>query len=267
MNEPPRLPFGAASPPRAPSRQVVTVSALTTQIRTVLESTYDEVWVEGELSNTRLWKTGHLYFSLRDDKAQLKAVMFRSTVRYLRFKPEDGLKVIARGRVTVYEPKGEYQIVCEHLQPHGQGALQVAFDQLKRQLESDGLFAADRKRPLPLLPRQIGVVTSLDGAAIRDILTVLSRRHPTAHILIHPVRVQGEGAAAQVARGISLMSRTPGVDVIIAGRGGGSLEDLWAFNEESVARAIADTTVPSLMSEPPPPPPRPRLWSRAGRNS
>jgi exodeoxyribonuclease VII large subunit len=246
MNEPPRLPFGTASPPRAPSRKVVTVSALTTQIRTVLESTYDEVWVEGELSNTRLWKTGHLYFSLRDDQAQLKAVMFRSAVRYLRFKPEDGLKVIARGRVTVYEPKGEYQIVCEHLQPHGQGALQVAFDQLKRQLESDGLFAADRKRPLPLLPRQIGVVTSLDGAAIRDILTVLTRRHPTAHVLIHPVRVQGEGAAAQVARGISLLSRTPGVDVIIAGRGGGSLEDLWAFNEESVARAIADATVPVI---------------------
>ena len=246
MSAPPRLPFGVVSPPRALSRDVVTVSALTTQIRTVLESNYDEVWVEGELSNTRLWKTGHLYFTLRDDQAQLKAVMFRSAVRYLRFKPEDGLKVIARGRVTVYEPKGEYQIVCEHLQPHGQGALQIAFDQLKRQLEADGLFAADRKRPLPLLPRQIGVVTSLDGAALRDVLTVLSRRHPTAHILIHPVRVQGEGAATQVARGIALLSRMSGVDVIIVGRGGGSLEDLWAFNEALVARAIADATVPVI---------------------
>lgn len=246
MSVPPRLPFGIASPPRTVAREVITVSALTTQIRTALESKYDEVWVEGELSNTRQWKTGHVYFTLRDDRAQLKAVMFRSAVRYLKFKPEDGLKVVARGRITVYEPKGEYQIVCEHLQPHGQGALQVAFDQLKRQLEADGLFAADRKRPLPLLPRQIGVVTSLDGAAIRDILTVLSRRHPTAHILIHPVRVQGEGAAAQIARGITLLSRTPGLDVIIAGRGGGSLEDLWAFNEEPVARAIAEASVPVI---------------------
>jgi exodeoxyribonuclease VII large subunit len=246
MNGPPRLPFGTPPPPQGSARNIVTVTALTTQIRTVLESTYAEVWVEGELTNSRLWKTGHLYFTLRDERAQLKAVMFRSAVRYLRFKPEDGLKVIARGRVTVYEPKGEYQIVCEHLQPQGVGALQVAFDQLKRSLEADGLFAPDRKRPLPLLPRQIGVVTSLDGAALRDILHVLARRHPTAHILIYGARVQGDGAAAQIARGISLLSRTPEVDVIIAGRGGGSLEDLWAFNEESVTRAIADATVPVI---------------------
>ncbi|HIE92531.1 MAG TPA: exodeoxyribonuclease VII large subunit [Acidobacteria bacterium] len=246
MNTPPQLPFGAPSRRSTPTRDVLTVTALTTQIRSVLESTYAEVWVEGELANSRLWKTGHLYFTLRDDQAQLKAVMFRSAVRYLRFKPEDGLRVIARGRVTVYEPKGEYQIVCEHLQPQGVGALQVAFDQLKRTLEADGLFAPDRKRPLPLLPRQIGVVTSLDGAALRDILNVLIRRHPTAHVLIRAARVQGDGAAAQVARGITLLSRTPGVDVIIVGRGGGSLEDLWAFNEEPVARAIADATVPII---------------------
>ncbi len=246
MSAPPGLPFDDPSPRSPSTREIVTVTALTTQIRSVLESTYAEVWVEGELANCRLWKTGHLYCTLRDEHAQLKAVMFRSAVRYLRFKPEDGLKVIARGRVTVYEPKGEYQIVCEHLQPQGVGALQVAFDQLKRTLEADGLFASDRKRPLPLLPRQIGIVTSLDGAALRDILKVLSRRHPTAHVVIRPARVQGDGAASQVARGITLLSRTPGVDVIIVGRGGGSLEDLWAFNEEPVARAIADATVPII---------------------
>jgi len=212
----------------------------------VLESTHGEVWVEGEIANSRLWKTGHLYFTLRDEHAQLKAVMFRSAVRALRFTPEDGLRVIARGRVTVYEPKGEYQIVCEQLQPQGVGALQVAFDQLKRTLKADGLFEASRKRPLPLLPRQIGVVTSLNGAALRDILKVLARRHPTAHVVICPVRVQGDGAADQIARGIDQLSRQEEVDVIIVGRGGGSLEDLWAFNEEPVARAIATAAVPVI---------------------
>ena len=245
MSGPPSLPFGTPAG-HAPTREVVTVSELTTCIRGVLESTQGEVLVEGEIANSRLWKTGHLYFTLRDEHAQLKAVMFRSAVRYLRFTPEDGLRVIARGRVTVYEPKGEYQIVCEQLQPQGVGALQVAFDQLKRTLEADGLFEATRKRPLPLLPRQIGVVTSLHGAALQDILKVLARRHPTAHVVIRPVRVQGEGAAGQIARGIDQLSRQEGVDVIIVGRGGGSLEDLWAFNEEPVARAIATATVPVI---------------------
>ena len=245
MSGPPSLPFGTPAG-HAPTREVVTVSELTTRIRGVLESTQGEVLVEGEIANSRLWKTGHLYFTLRDEHAQLKAVMFRSAVRYLRFTPEDGLRVIARGRVTVYEPKGEYQIMCEQLQPQGVGALQVAFDQLKRTLEGDGLFEATRKRPLPLLPRQIGVVTSLHGAALQDILKVLARRHPTAHVVIRPVRVQGEGAAGQIARGIDQLSRQEGVDVIIVGRGGGSLEDLWAFNEEPVARAIATATVPVI---------------------
>ena len=245
MSGPPSLPFGTPAG-HAPTREVVTVSELTNRIRGVLESTQGEVLVEGEIANSRLWKTGHLYFTLRDEHAQLKAVMFRSAVRYLRFTPEDGLRVIARGRVTVYEPKGEYQIVCEQLQPQGVGALQVAFDQLKRTLEADGLFEATRKRPLPLLPRQIGVVTSLHGAALQDILKVLARRHPTAHVVIRPVRVQGEGAAGQIARGIDQLSRQEGVDVIIVGRGGGSLEDLWAFNEEPVARAIATATVPVI---------------------
>ena len=245
MSGPPSLPFGTPAG-HAPTREVVTVSELTTRIRGVLESTQGEVLVEGEIANSRLWKTGHLYFTLRDEHAQLKAVMFRSAVRYLRFTPEDGLRVVARGRVTVYEPKGEYQIVCEQLQPQGVGALQVAFDQLKRTLEADGLFEATRKRPLPLLPRQIGVVTSLHGAARQDSLKVLARRHPTAHVVIRPVRVQGEGAAGQIARGIDQLSRQEGVDVIIVGRGGGSLEDLWAFNEEPVARAIATATVPVI---------------------
>ena len=245
MSGPPSLPFGTPTG-HAPTREVVTVSELTNRIRGVLESTQGEVLVEGEIANSRLWKTGHLYFTLRDEHAQLKAVMFRSAVRYLRFTPEDGLRVIARGRVTVYEPKGEYQIMCEQLQPQGVGALQVAFDQLKRTLEDDGLFEATRKRPLPLLPRQIGVVTSLHGAALQDILKVLARRHPTAHVVIRPVRVQGEGAAGQIATGIDQLSRQEGVDVIIVGRGGGSLEDLWAFNEEPVARAIATATVPVI---------------------
>ena len=164
--------------------------------------------------------------------------MFRTAVRYLRFKPEDGLHVVARGRLGVYEPKGEYQIVCEHMEPHGLGALQLAFEQLKKKLQAEGLFEPARKRPLPSLPRRIGIVTSLDGAALRDILKVLRRRAPNASVLIRPARVQGEDAAADVATAIRMLGKVPGVDVIIVGRGGGSIEDLWAFNEERVARAI-----------------------------
>ena len=172
--------------------------------------------------------------------------MFKSDVRSLKFKPEDGLHVIVRGRLSVYEPKGEYQIVCERMEPHGLGALQLAFDQLKRRLQAEGLFDAARKRPLPSLPRKIGIVTSLDGAAIRDIIKVLGRRYPNAHLVIRPARVQGEGAAADVARGIRDIVKVPGIDVVIVGRGGGSVEDLWAFNEEAVARAIAASPVPVI---------------------
>ena len=200
----------------------------------------------GEISNCRLWNTGHLYFTLKDPGAQIKAVMFRSDVRSLKFKPEDGLHVVVRGRISVYEPKGEYQIVCEHMEPHGLGALQLAFDQLKRRLQAEGLFDAARKRPLPSLPRKIGIVTSLDGAAIRDIIKVLGRRYPNAHLVIRPARVQGEGAAADVARGIRDIVKVPGIDVVIVGRGGGSIEDLWAFNEEAVARAIVASPVPVI---------------------
>ena len=204
------------------------------------------MWVEGELSNCRVWNTGHMYFTLKDDAAQIRGVMFRSALRLLRFKPQDGLRVVARGRLTVYDPKGEYQIVCEHLEPEGLGALQLAFDQLKQRLQKEGLFDERRKRSLPALPRKIGVVTSLEGAAVRDIIQVLRRRHANAHIVIRPARVQGEGAALDIARALRAIGRVPGVEVVIVGRGGGSIEDLWAFNEEVVARAIAGCPVPTI---------------------
>src|SRR5215204_535960 len=231
-------------PPAAPVRRVYTVSELTSGIRALVENAFGDVWIEGEISNCKVWNTRHMYFTLKDGGAQIKAVMFRTAVRYLRFKPEDGLHVIARGRLTVYEPKGEYQIVCEHMEPHGLGALQLAFEQLKKKLQADGLFDRARKRPLPALPRRIGIVTSLDGAALRDILKVLRRRAPNASVLIRPARVQGEDAAADVATALRMIAKVPGVDVIIVGRGGGSIEDLWAFNEERVARAIVKCPVP-----------------------
>src|SRR5688500_7462606 len=231
---------------RERQRTILSVSDLTANIRGMLEHAYAEVWVEAEISNCRLWNTGHLYFTLKDPGAQVKAVMFRSAVRTLRFKPEDGLHVVVRGRLSVYEPKGEYQIVCEQMEPHGLGALQLAFDQLKRRLQAEGLFDAARKRALPALPRKIGIVTSLDGAAIRDIIKVLGRRYPNAHLVIRPTRVQGDGAAAEVARGIRDIVKVRGVDVVIVGRGGGSVEDLWAFNDEAVARAIVASPVPII---------------------
>src|SRR5437667_2809733 len=237
-------------PERAPtpvaSRRVLTVTELTVRVRDLLESEFFEIWVEGELSNCRLWNTGHLYFTLKDSASQIRGVIFRSALRYLKFKPADGLRVVARGRVSVYEPKGEYQIVCEHMEPHGLGALQLAFDQLKKRLQDEGLFDQSRKRPLPALPRKIGIVTSLDGAAIRDIINVLRRRYANAHLIIRPARVQGEGAALDIARGLRAIGSVAGVDVIIVGRGGGSMEDLWAFNEEVVARAIARSPVPVI---------------------
>ena len=244
-------PAAATKPAKDPEvrerrRVVFSVSDITAGIRGLLETEYAEVWVEGEISNCRLWNTGHLYFTLKDPGAQLKAVMFKSQVRTLKFKPEDGLHVIVRGRLSVYDPKGEYQIVCDQVEPHGLGALQLAFDQLKRRLQAEGLFDGARKRPLPSFPRKIGIVTSLDGAAIRDIIKVLGRRYPNAHIVIRPTRVQGEGAAADIARGLNDIVTLPGIDVVIVGRGGGSVEDLWAFNEEIVARAIVASPVPVI---------------------
>src|SRR5215204_4530295 len=238
------LPF--EEEPKGPSRRVFTVTELTVGVRDLLEERFSAIWVEGELSNCKTWNTGHLFFTLKDDRTQIKGVIFRSALRYLKFKPADGLRVVARGRVSVYEPKGEYQIICEHLEPQGFGALQLAFEQLKKRLQQEGLFDRERKRPLPSLPRKIGVVTSLDGAAVRDILKVLSRRYRNLHLVISPARVQGEDAALEIARSLRQIARVPGVDVIIVGRGGGSIEDLWAFNEEIVARAIARAPVPVI---------------------
>ncbi|MEZ5293017.1 MAG: exodeoxyribonuclease VII large subunit [Vicinamibacterales bacterium] len=242
---PSRLPFDDAAPP-PPRRRVVTVSELTANLRTLVESEFPEVWVEGELSGARLWNTGHLYFTLKDAHAQIKGVMFRTSLRLLRFKPEDGARVVARGRLSVYDPRGEYQLVCEHMEPRGLGALQLAYEQLRRTLAAEGLFDDARKRPLPALPRRIGIVTSRDGAALRDIVRVLRRRYPNAHLVIAPARVQGDGAALEIARALRRIGAVPGVDVVIAGRGGGSIEDLWAFNEEAVARAIASCPVPVI---------------------
>jgi exodeoxyribonuclease VII large subunit len=240
----PPAPPERALPPKPPARTIYSVSELTTEVARCLEKQFFQVWVEGEISNARPAASGHLYFTLKDDGAQIKAVMFRSTLRMLRFKPADGQHVVARGQIEVYEARGELQIVCQHLEPRGLGALQLAFDQLKKRLDAEGLFAADRKRPLPLLPRTIGIVTSLEGAAVRDIVRVVTNRHAGLRLLIRPCRVQGEGAGADVARAIRHVSRHAGVDVVIVARGGGSLEDLWAFNEEVVARAIAASPVP-----------------------
>ena len=232
--------------PQPEPRRILTVSELTTKIRTLLEERFFEIWVEGELSNCRVWTSGHMYFTLKDRHAQIKGVMFGSALRLLRFKPQDGLRVVARGRVSVYGPKGEYQLACEHMEPEGLGARQLAFEQLKERLSAAGLFDPQRKRPLPALPRKIGIITSLDGAAVRDIIKVLRRRYGNAHIVIRPTRVQGEGAAMDIMRAIRAISRVRDVDVVIIGRGGGSIEDLWAFNEEVVARAIAGCPVPTI---------------------
>jgi exodeoxyribonuclease VII large subunit len=227
-------------------RAPLTVSQLSARLRAVVEETFDEIWVQGEISGGRIWNSGHFYFTLKDATAQIKGVVFRSTLRLLKFRPQDGLCVTVRGRISVYEPKGEYQLVCDYLEPQGLGALQLAFEQLKKKLAAEGLFAESRKRPLPALPRRIGIVTSIDGAALRDIVRVLRRRYPNAHLVIAPTRVQGDGAAGEIARALRLVARIDHVDVVIVGRGGGSLEDLWAFNEEAVARAIAACPVPVI---------------------
>jgi exodeoxyribonuclease VII large subunit len=226
---------------------VLTVTQLTRQIRQLLEGALPNVAVEGEISNLKAAASGHLYFNLKDSAAQIRCVMFRGAAQSLSFAPEDGLSVIVTGRLSVYETRGEYQIQVLALEPRGAGALQLAFEQLKRKLEGEGLFAPERKRPLPFLPRRIGIVTSPRGAAIRDMLNVLGRRFPTIPVLIYPATVQGESAAAEIAAGIAALNRLAveqHIDVIIVGRGGGSVEDLWAFNEEVVARAIHASAVP-----------------------
>jgi exodeoxyribonuclease VII large subunit len=228
----------------APERKIWSVSELTSRISAALSSQFANLWVEGEVSNYRPAQSGHLYFTLKDAKAQVRCVCFRTQAMRLKFKPEDGLKLIVRGSVSVYEARGEYQIYVEHLEPSGVGALQLAFEQLKKRLDAEGLFDAGRKAPLPLLPGRIGIVTSPRGAAVRDIIRILRRRFPNLHLIVYPVRVQGEGAAAEIVAALKYFNRRQSVDVILLARGGGSIEDLWAFNEESVARAIAACTIP-----------------------
>ncbi len=226
--------------------RVYTVSQITEVIRAELESAFPVAWVEGEVSNFRRAESGHLYFTLKDERSQLQAVMWRSDARRTRFDLKDGLKVICRGRITVYGARGQYQLVAEVVEPKGKGALQLAFEQLKEKLRAEGLFDPGRKRKLPLFPKKLGIVTSPRGAAIVDILRTINRRFARIHILIYPARVQGEGAADEIVEGIDYLSRRPDIDVIIVGRGGGSIEDLWAFNEEKVARAISRSPVPII---------------------
>lgn len=225
-------------------KRILTVSELTLLVRDRLEERFPDIWVEGEISNLRTPSSGHLYFTLKDQQSQIRAVLFKAGAQRLRFALREGLHVIVRGHLTVYEPRGEYQAVLDYLEPKGIGALQIALEQLKEKLTREGLFDQSRKRPLPFLPRRVGVVTSLSGAAIRDILAVLTRRCPSMSALIAPVPVQGETAAPQIAGAIRALSVSGKVDVMIVGRGGGSLEDLWCFNEEVVVRAIAESTVP-----------------------
>lgn len=214
------------------------------EIRNLLEGHFEFLWVEGEISNFRAPVSGHYYLSLKDEKAQIRAVMFRPQARYLRFLPEDGMKVVAQGRVGVYEPRGEYQLILDYLEPLGVGALAIAFEQLKSKLAAEGLFDPSLKKPLPYLPQRVAVVTSPTGAAVRDFLRVIQRRFSNIEVIVVPVRVQGEGAAEEIAEALGVASRVLDVDVIVLTRGGGSLEDLWAFNAEIVARAIRASKTP-----------------------
>ena len=227
-------------------RRALSVSELNAQIKTLLEGRFLDVWVQGEISNFLRHSSGHWYFTLKDQGASIQCASFRMQNRLIRFAPQDGLTVRARGRVAVYEPRGAYQLQVEFLEPVGAGALQFAFEQLKAKLDAEGLFDQARKRALPVLPRRIGVVTSPDGAAVRDILRIVKRRNEAIDILVAPVRVQGDGAAREIVEAIETLNALASVDVIIVGRGGGSIEDLWCFNEEIVARAIFNSRVPVI---------------------
>jgi exodeoxyribonuclease VII large subunit len=231
---------------KPPDRRVWTVRDLVAAVRTHIEREYGDAWVEGEISNFRAQDSGHLYFTLKDQNSQIRAVMFRSQARLLRFRPENGMQVVVRGRVTIYEDRGELEISAEYLEPKGAGALQVAFEQLKAKLEAEGLFDPARKKPIPTLPRRIGIVTSPQAAALRDILNILLRRHHTASILIFPAQVQGDAASAEVGAGVRHFNQARNVDVIIVARGGGSAEDLTAFNNEALARVVAASGIPVI---------------------
>ncbi len=240
------LDFGAGPQRPKAARRALSVAELTDRIQGALEVEFADVWVEGEISNLKFADSGHWYFSLKDAAAQIRAVVWKTAARGIRFRPKDGMKVLARGGVRVYPPRGEYQLSVEALEPLGKGSLQQAFEELKEKLEKEGLFDATRKRPLPMLPRRIGVVTSPTGAVLRDILRVLRSRYRNLEVLLYPARVQGEGAAAEIVQGIRALGTVAGLDVLIVARGGGSLEDWWAFNEESVARALAASRVPTI---------------------
>ncbi len=229
-----------------PARRVVTVSELNAAIRGILDREFSDIWVSGEISGAKLAGSGHIYFTLKDAEAQLKCVCFRSTARFLKFKPQDGVAVLARGRIDVYEARGEYQLQVEALELQGHGALQFAFEQLKKKLSAEGLFEQARKRPLPRFPSRIGIVTSRGGAVISDLIHILSRRFPGLHVRVFPAQVQGPGSIEEVSRGIQYFSRSPWAEVVIVARGGGSLEDLWTFNEEAVARAIVASAPPVI---------------------
>ena len=236
----------APAPAADAGPHIYTISEITGEIRTHLEGGFPDLWVTGEVTDFRGQNGRHLYFSLKDAGSKLAAVIFNAAGRRLSFDLADGLEVICHGKLNVYAPYGKYSILIDHIEPKGIGALQLAFEQLKKRLEAEGLFSRERKRPLPFLPRRIGVVTSPTGAAIRDIVHVLTRRFPSIEILLHPARVQGEGAAAEIAEAIATMNLIGGIDLLIVGRGGGSIEDLWPFNEEVVARAIAASRIPVI---------------------
>lgn len=232
--------------PAAGEPAVLSVEQLNSQIKQILEGQIGTIWVQGELSNFKAHTSGHFYFSLKDSRAQISAVMFRGSNSRLKFRPTDGLEVIVRGKITVYEPRGNYQIICDMMEPVGAGALQKAFEQLREKLKLEGLFEPSRKRPIPHFPRHVAIVSSPTGAAIRDMLNVLSRRAKAVRVTLIPTLVQGEGAAAQIAEALRKAYRLPDVDVIIVGRGGGSIEDLWAFNDEALARTIVSSPVPVI---------------------
>ena len=241
---PPRTDSGQLAFLLEPERRVYRVSDLNAAVQRLFEDQFSGIFVAGEISSCKFAPSGHYYFNLKDDRSQLRCALFKGSARFIRFKPTDGLAVIARGRLEVYEARGEYQLIVESLEPQGSGALQLAFEQLKKRLAMEGLFEAARKRPLPKFPRRIGIVTSAVGAVIRDILQVLERRFPGLHLRLFPAQVQGEGSIEQVCSGLNYFSASNWADVVILARGGGSLEDLWTFNEEAVARAIAASSVP-----------------------
>ena len=229
-----------------PERRVFSVAELTAQIRELLAKKFTDISVHGEISNCREAQSGHFYFTLKDERAQVRCVLFKQQTRGLKFRPEDGLQVTVRGSISVYESRGEYQIYVESLEPVGLGALQLAFEQLKKKLEAEGLFDAARKKALPMLPSRIGLITSATGAAVRDVVRILTRRFPNVHLTLYPVRVQGEGSADEILEALLHFHKSRSVDVILLVRGGGSIEDLWSFNEEKVVRAIAALAIPLI---------------------